>query len=77
MLDVYFNFSLHFLLFFASFLLSSLYYKVACFVARSFLQPLVCLLLFQVASVTCNDFMKEICYSQRGRGRAEQRERPR
>ena len=44
---------------FTSFLLFSLYYKVACLVAQSFLQPLVCLLLFQVASVSGSEFVKE------------------
>ena len=63
MLGVYFNFSLSFLLFFTSFLLSSLYYKVACFVAQSFLQLLVCLLLFQAASVGGSEFVKESVFS--------------
>ena len=53
------TFSLLFLLNFISFLLDSLHYKVACLVAHSFLQPMVCLLSFQVASGPCNDFVKE------------------
>ena len=55
---VYFNLSLLVLLIFLFFLLPSLRCKVACLVACSFLHLFVCLLSFQIASVTCGDFMK-------------------
>ena len=48
-----------------SFLLASLYYKLACLVAKSFLQPLVCLLLFQVASVRGSELVKESLFLTR------------
>ena len=59
MLGVYFNLSLLVLRIFLSFLLSSLCYKVASFVAYSLLQLLVCLLSFLVASERGSDFVNE------------------
>ena len=59
---LYFNFVSLFLHFFTSFLLSSLHYKVAFLIVHSFLQPLVPLVLFQVASVAYNDFIKRVVF---------------
>ena len=59
MFGVYFKIHLHFFLIFMSLPLPSLCYKVAYLVAYSLLQSLVCLVLFQVTSVTCNEFVKE------------------
>ena len=55
---VYLNSSLLVLLILLVFILYSLHCKVACLVAYSFLHLFVCILLFQVASVTCGDFVK-------------------